>query len=90
LGDFKTAWKRCLRLAGIRDFHFHDTRHISASNLLDNGTPEQVVMQVAGWKTNMLRTYYHRSGKKALDLVRFPSMTGHRPDTRVEIMAEIC
>lgn len=71
LGDFKKSWKRCLRIAGINDFRFHDTRHISASSLIDNGTPEQVVMQVAGWKTNMLRTYYHRSGKESLKLVRF-------------------
>ena len=71
LGDFKRAWMRCLRLAGISDFRFHDTRHISATNLLDNGTPEQVVMSVAGWKTNMLKTYYHRSGKKSLALVNF-------------------
>lgn len=28
-------------------------------------------MAIAGWKTNKLRTYYHRSGKKALGLVRF-------------------
>lgn len=81
LGDFKTAWLRCLRLADVRDFRFHDTRHISATNLLDNGTPEQVVMQVAGWKTNMLRIYYHRNGKKSLGLVRFGSGVGHIVDS---------
>ncbi len=81
LGDFKTAWLRCLRLAEVRDFRFHDTRHISATNLLDNGTPEQVVMAVAGWKTNMLRTYYHRSGKKSLGLVRFGLGAVHFSDT---------
>jgi integrase len=71
LGDFKNAWKRCLRLAGIGNFRFHDTRHVSASALLDNGTPTQVVMQVAGWKTDMIKTYYHRAGKSALALVKF-------------------
>ncbi len=71
LGDFKKAWRRCLRLAGINDFRFHDTRHCSASALIDNGTPEQVVMSIAGWKTNMLRIYYHREPKNTLDLVRF-------------------
>ena len=81
LGDFKKAWKRCLRLAGIQGFRFHDSRHISATNLLDNGTPEQVVIAVAGWKTNMLRTYYHRSGKKSLELVRFTATGGHLVDT---------
>lgn len=71
LGDFKKSWKRCLKIAGINDFRFHDLRHISASALVDNGTPEQVVMQVANWRTNMLRTYYHRSGRESLKLVRF-------------------
>ena len=81
LGDFKKSWQKCLRLAGLTDFRLHDTRHISATNLLDNGSPEQAVLQVAGWKTNMLRTYYHRSGKKALTLIRFGSASGHSVDT---------
>ena len=29
LGDFKKAWQRVKRLAGIEDFHFHDLRHMS-------------------------------------------------------------
>jgi integrase len=81
LGDFKNAWKHCLKLAGIFDFRFHDTRHCSASALIDNGTPEQVVMTIAGWKTNMLRTYYHREPKKTLELVRFSPDCGHIVDT---------
>lgn len=52
-------------------FLFHDTRHISAATLVDNGTPKQVVMRVTGWKTNMLLTYHSRSDRKALGLVRF-------------------
>jgi integrase len=71
LGDFKAAWKRVRKLAGLEYFRFHDTRHVSATKLVDSGTPEQVVMSVAGWRTNMLRTYYHREPKKALELVRF-------------------
>ena len=71
LGDFKKAWRTCLEKASIEDFRFHDTRHIAATALLDNGTPERIVQEVAGWKTDMLRTYYHRSGKTSLNLVRF-------------------
>lgn len=71
LGDFKRAFRRCLRIAGIKDFKFHDTRHVAATNLIDNGTPEQVVMSVANWKTNMLRVYYNRSPKKTFELIRF-------------------
>jgi len=71
LGSFRSPWRRCLKLAGLQGFRLHDTRHISASALVNNGTPEQVVMTVANWKTNMLRNYYHREPIKALELVRF-------------------
>lgn len=73
LGDFKKAWDRCKRLAGISNFHFHDTRHISATNMVDAGTPERAVMKVAGWRTNMLSTYYSSSSRQALTLVKFPT-----------------
>lgn len=71
LGDFKHAWDTVRKETGLLHIRFHDTRHVSATNLIDNGTPEQVVMTVAGWKTNMLKTYYHRDSKKALGLVCF-------------------
>lgn len=78
LGDFKTAWRRCLRIAGFEYLTFHSTRHISATALVDNGTPEQVVMEVAGWRQNMLRIYYNRQPKKTLELVRFSPQTGNK------------
>ncbi len=72
IGDFKRAWKTCLRLAGIQGFRWHDTRAQAATDLIDNGTPERVVMQIAGWKTDMLgKRYYNRDGKKALGLAKF-------------------
>jgi integrase len=71
LGDFKNAWNTVRTAANYPDLRIHDTRHISATELVDNNTPEEVVNQVAGWKTNMLRTYYHRNPKRALQLVRF-------------------
>lgn len=71
LGDFHGTWRRCLKLAKLENFRFHDTRHCSASALVNNGTPEQVVMDVANWKTNMLRKYYHREPIQSLKLVRF-------------------
>ena len=49
----------------------HDLRHVAATRMVNDGTPEQVVMQVAGWKTNLLRVYYNRNPMKALELVRF-------------------
>ena len=72
LGAFKKAWTTCRKRSGIGDYHWHDTRAQAATDLIDNGTPERVVMQIAGWKTDMLgRRYYNRDGKKALGLARF-------------------
>lgn len=79
LNNFRRAWTRCLRIAGIPDFHFHDTRHISASDLLNAGNPEQLVCQIAGWKSgNMIKQYYHKDGLRAVQNVTF---LGQKPDT---------
>jgi len=40
LGSFHSAWYRCLKLAGLTGLHFHDTRHMAATSLIDNGTLE--------------------------------------------------
>ncbi len=71
LGNFQTAWECVRNACGLSHVRIHDTRHVSATEMVDAGTPEEVVMQVAGWNTNMLRIYYHRNPKKALALVRF-------------------
>lgn len=84
LGDFKRAWATAKRLAGIRDLHFHDSRHVAATNLVAAGTPERAVMEIAGWKTNMLDTYWASSSRRALKLVRFPSGGGNQGATSTE------
>ena len=72
LGNFRRSWTRCLRIAGIPDFHFHDTRHISASDLLNAGNAEQLVCQIAGWRSgNMIKQYYHKDGLRAIQNVMF-------------------
>lgn len=81
LGDFKKAWATAKRLAGVKNLHFHDTRHIAATNMVDAGTPERVVMDVAGWRTNMLSTYYKSSSKRALNLVKFQTGRGNNGAT---------
>lgn len=85
LGNFRRAWSRCLRLAGIPDFHFHDTRHIAASDLLNAGNPEQLVCQIAGWKSgNMIRQYYHKDGLRAVQNVVFAGRKVDTPGRLVE------
>ena len=90
LGDFKNAWDTVRAAARLPEIRIHDTRHYSATVLCDNGTPEQVVMTVAGWKTNMLRTYYCRQPKKALELVRFSPKCETDVKTSEPGIREIC
>lgn len=84
LGDFKKAWATAKRLAGIRDLHFHDSRHVSATNMVAAGTPERAVMDIAGWKTNMLDTYWKSSSRRALGLAKFAAGRGNQGATSAE------
>ena len=73
LGNFRRAFIRCLKLAGITDLHFHDFRHLSSTALLNAGNAEQVVCQIAGWKSgNMIKLYYHKDGLRAARQIVFP------------------
>lgn len=82
LGNFKRSYNRCCKIAGLTDFHFHDTRHLAATDLLNAGNPEQVVCQIAGWKSgNMIKKYYHKDGLRAVQDVVF---VNHKPDTTKE------
>jgi Site-specific recombinase XerD len=86
LNNFRRAWTRCLRIAGIPDFHFHDTRHISASDLLNAGNPEQLVCQIAGWKSgNMIKQYYHKDGLRAVQNVVFSGEKVDAPGRLLQI-----
>lgn len=67
--DFRGSWDLCCSKAGISDFRFHDTRHMAASALVLKGISEREVMQVAGWSTNMLSTYFNNSGLSAVNSV---------------------
>ena len=71
LGIFKRSWEKCRELAGLPNLHIHDSRHISATDMANRGTPDRVVMAVAGWKTDMLSTYYHRDTLNSMKLVKF-------------------
>ena len=87
LGNFKRAWGRALRIAGIGGFRFHDTRHMAATAMVDAGTPPPVVQQIAGWKTDMLRVYYHRDPAANLGLVRWEGCSSSvvdAPDAEVQ------
>ncbi len=73
IGDFKKSWSKCKKIAGIANFRFHDTRHIAARNMIIAGMAERDVMKIAGWKTNMLSTYWGSSSLDSLSRVKFIS-----------------
>jgi integrase len=79
LGDFKRAWKYCLKQAGIVDAKIHDLRHVSASDLYSKGVPERVIMDIAGWKTPMLTTYRHKNSLKSAQEIN--TLFENVPDT---------
>jgi integrase len=66
LKRFTKAWNHCLKKTGVdKDIRFHDLRHYSATKMLNAGIPERQIMQVAGWKTNMLSVYYQKDSLEA-------------------------
>jgi len=64
LGDTAGGWQ------GLIFLHLHDLRHISATDLIIlKGIPEREVMGIAGWKSNMLGTYFSMNSRRAAQSV---------------------
>jgi len=64
LKSFKKAWWNVLRLANIKDFHFHDLRHTYCSNLLLSGASLKDVKEMIGHSDiSMTDRYSHLSIK---------------------------
>jgi integrase len=72
IGDFKHAWNTVRTACGYPKLRIHDSRHISATELVNNGTPRTVVNAIANWKTDMLKIYYHLDSDAALANVKWP------------------
>lgn len=62
LKDIKRSFSTALRKAGIKDFHFHDLRHTSASHLLMRGASLKSVQEHLGHSSlAMTQRYSHLS-----------------------------
>jgi len=60
--DLRFPWKKVIKLAGIKDFRFHDCRHSCASYLLMNGASLIEIAEILGHKTmSMVKRYAHLS-----------------------------
>ncbi len=65
--EFRPAWRRALKLAGITGLRFHDLRHEAVSRLVEAGLSDQEVAAISGHKSmQMLKRYTHL---RAEDLV---------------------
>ncbi|MGQ5525255.1 tyrosine-type recombinase/integrase [Chitinimonas sp. PSY-7] len=54
------AWRLALQRAGISNFRWHDLRHVSASWLVQAGTPTRAVQEYFGWTSPaMVQRYAH-------------------------------
>lgn len=54
------AWRKAVRLAGLKDFRWHDLRHTWASWHIQAGTPMNVLQELGGWEcADMVRRYAH-------------------------------
>ena len=59
---FDKAWKETCKIAGIRNFHFHDLRHTFCSNLILTGAGLKDVKEMIGHKDiSMTDRYSHLS-----------------------------
>jgi len=65
---FNKAWWHTLKVAGIRDFHFHDLRHTFCSNLIMSGGDLKDAKEMIGHSDiSMTDRYTHLSGKHMMN-----------------------
>jgi integrase len=58
----RNAWDAAIKEAKIDDFHFHDLRHTTASDLAINGATRTKIAEVLGHKTlQLVKRYAHLS-----------------------------
>ena len=60
--ELRKPWMNALKIAGIKNFKFHDLRHSAASELAMNGATLAEIAEILGHKTlSMVQRYAHLS-----------------------------
>jgi integrase len=63
IANWRTAWQRTCRVAGLPGLRYHDLRHNAVTKLLENGKPMATVAEILGWAPSttyrMAKRYGH-------------------------------
>lgn len=87
IGDFRKAWERACKAAGVPDRLFHDLRRTAARDFRQAGVSEGEIMKLCGWKTRDMFDRYNiiddKDLSRAVDL-RFNGKETARKSTVAE------